>query len=500
MSPRWRSAEERHRRLAVNALLPKATLLGVSEDELIHRGLFIERDAGGEFSLPGDIPDVLYVVGLGAVMTTVPVPADAPTRGDLKQMIVQIARPGQVVALGPLGSSHGAIRFGATAQIKSTVVGLSRDFLMDILRRQSPAARLQVAAYQNRAMSRLLYDVCRLLPASVDQRLVLRLREICRLFPAPDDVRTINPALKLSQTRTGELIAKTRGTANRASRRARAAGILRPTGLGISFAKSPEPPSSQPSGPAVAGPKPSPLEDEVLRRRFSEALAQARARTRLPAATISVLQRRAELHRHARGERIPIADDQFATLLVSGVARVDCAVDRQRRTSVWMARPGDFVGAGWTGATRPAPLFNAIAHEPCVVARLRPEVMMEVLATFDGRELLHFFGYCQAALSRQLYDKCRLLCLQSTDALLYQLRVLAERFPEAHARGTIIRLDLTDCREVAPRMLGDFIGVLPTSAAKAFAELRRQGLVEFIAGRILLPGFRLERRVRCETA
>ena len=83
-----------------------------------------------------------------------------------------------------------------------------------------------------------------------------------------------------------------------------------------------------------------------------------------------------------------------------------------------------------------------------------------------------------------LYDKCR----------------LGRTISEAHARGTIIRPDLTDCREVAPRMLGDFIGVLPTSAAKAFAELRRQGLVEFIAGRILLPGFRLERRVRCETA
>jgi hypothetical protein len=82
-----------------------------------------------------------------------------------------------------------------------------------------------------------------------------------------------------------------------------------------------------------------------------------------------------------------------------------------------------------------------------------------------------------------------LLCLKAHDALLCQLRVFAEAFPQDHPRGTIIGLDLTERRLVAPRMIGDFVGIVPTTAAKTFASLLDEGLVEFVDGRILLPGF-----------
>jgi CRP-like cAMP-binding protein len=486
MSPRCRATEDRHRRAAVRALLPKASLLGVSEDELVHRGVFIRRDAGQALALPGDTPDVLYVIGLGAVMTTVPLPAG----GELEQVIVQIAKPGHVVGLGPLGRTHGPVRFGATALTASTVVGLSRDFLIDILRRQSAETQLLIAAYHTRAMSRLLSDVCQLLPEPLDRRLTLRLRDVCRAFPANGDVFAIDPGLDLSQTRIAELIGATRGPVNKGLHRLVEAGILRATVPRIAFTSPPEIASCRPPLPPGRPRRPLPLEADALRRGFGAVLDQERRRMHLPPAAAAVLLRRAELHRYERGERIAVADDLFATFLVRGVARVDCVLDGRRQAGVWMARPGHFVGAGWVGKGRRPPLFTARAHERCVVARLRPEVMIEALGTLDGDELLHFHGYCHAALSRHLYDKYRLLCLGAADAVLYQLQVLAETFPESHERGTVIGLDLTDCRAVAPRMVGDFIGVVPTTAAKAFAELRRREVVEFVNGRILLPGFR----------
>jgi CRP-like cAMP-binding protein len=492
MSPRCRAGEERHRRAALRALLPKAALLGVSEEELLHRALFIRREAGGAFALPGDMPDLLYVVGLGAVMTTVPLRNDHPLLGPrhgLDQFIVQIAKPGQVVGLGPLGATHGSVRFGATALTAATVVGFSRHFLTDVLRRQAPETRLLVAAYHTRVMSRLLHDVCRLLPASLDHRLSLRLAVTCCAFPAPADPFSIDPRLGLDQTRIGELVGATRGSVNKALRRLVEAGVLRPTLPHIRFVSLPK------VAPCLDGtsgshlPRPSSLEDDWLRRELGLLLAHRRPRMHLSPAASAVLLRRAELHCYERNERIAVADELFATFLVSGVARVECVVEGGRRAGVWMARPGHFVGAGWIGNTGRAPLFAAWAHERCVVARLRPEVMIEALETLDGDQLLQFHGYCHAALSRHLYDKYRLLGLDADGALFYQLRLLAETFPERHQRGTVIRLDLTDCREVAPRMLAEFIGVIPTTAAKAFSSLLRDGHVDFINGRILLPGF-----------
>jgi len=51
--------------------------------------------------------------------------------------------------------------------------------------------------------------------------------------------------------------------------------------------------------------------------------------------------------------------------------------------------------------------FFAVAHQDCVVAIVKPELMIKILGPLRPEEVLSFLGYCNDALSSQLYHTAR---------------------------------------------------------------------------------------------
>jgi CRP-like cAMP-binding protein len=477
--------EGRLRRAAIRPLSAAATFLGVGEQELVRRAVYLHRDRDECVVMPGDTPDGLCVVGRGAIAVTVPLPAGDD--GRLERLILTIARPGDVLPLDSIGLPERPARFGAVALVPSTVVILPQVFVLDVLRRQTPETKAAIVAWQALASSQLLRDVCDLFE-SLDARLLKRLDALRASFPAPDDPAMIDPALGLTQTDIGELVASNRTSVNRALRRLTGRGMLNGTLPAIRLTHASDRPSFARSG--AVPPPASAAQRDLLRDAVAAWADAVRRVVPISRSTVEAILRHAEPVHYERGQRIPTADDAFHTVLVRGVAHVKLHAAGGRVVSGWMARPGDPVGSGWIASGTAVVRSELHAHEPCIVATFRPAGMLDVVKTLDEHQLLDWCLRRHAALCEQVYHKCRLLRLPSTERLLYQLRRFARRFPELHPEGTVVRLDLTNYREVAPRILGGFVGCVPITAAKAFATLVRQGRISFVNGRILLRGFR----------
>jgi CRP-like cAMP-binding protein len=106
-------------------------------------------------------------------------------------------------------------------------------------------------------------------------------------------------------------------------------------------------------------------------------------------------------------------------------------------------RPGQFVISGLIAHLYGgAPLFHAVAHVPSEVATIGIDALAEVIRRLSPTAVVRLTSYSWRILSAHIHQKSVALTLPLRHRLLHQLRILADRFPQEHARGTLIDLPL----------------------------------------------------------
>jgi CRP-like cAMP-binding protein len=166
------------------------------------------------------------------------------------------------------------------------------------------------------------------------------------------------------------------------------------------------------------------------------------------------------------GERIPSAHGLETMMLVRGAACVMIDSDGAP-LGVWVAKRGHFIGLGGARPGSDAPVFWAVALAPCVVATFKPELTSRVLAKAKPEEVLRFLIFCHVGLSRQLFNRCRMLTQDNVERLRGQLDILARDFPKPARDGVAVGLPLRPRRDLAA-----LIGVSPTELSRALSRLQ----------------------------
>jgi CRP-like cAMP-binding protein len=468
---------------------------------MMRRILIHDVRRGRHLLLPGDTPTFVSVVRSGAVKTVIPCGvrhgrkpkglADRPTDGTRRPLTVQFGKPGHIVGLAPIAARTASRKFGAVAHCDSTVAEVARDVIVDVLAHSDPRVRLRMIAYHTRAVSRLIAEKCRLLSLSTAGRLQCVLTQLARDFPRIGHPGAIN--LEIRHRDLADYVGAARTGIVRAMK------VLRDTVwldrqqrcyvVAENVMTTAEPWFPVPS--AVRGFHGG----ERARSVFQRALQRAVLRVGLPRAAANVLLEGAEIRCYEPGDVIGAEDRIHASILVSGAARVLVRVGPCRDVGVWIAKPGHFIGAGWTSEERDRiPAFHAVAHdagtdEPCRVAVLDEPLMLRVLETLSPSQLLVLLAYCHDALCRQLHDRTVMLPLGNSERLLYQLHVLAADFPRAMPEGTVIDLPLNLRRDLAPLVATD-----PTGITRAKDDLEAAGRIKFLDdGRVVVLGYHLTR-------
>ncbi|TMA75821.1 MAG: Crp/Fnr family transcriptional regulator [Deltaproteobacteria bacterium] len=476
---------ERWWEMAVRVLKGRATAVGLSHEQLrswVERSMLAKFPAGHRILSPGEAPALLSTLVSGYVKTIVAPAVYDPEGGDEaagQRITVQFASPGHVVGLVPTGPRNVRVKFGAVAHTDSVVMSIGRDAVCAILDGTTAGARLLILAYQCRLLSRLIYDKCRLLAADVRTRLEQELVRLARSCPREGSPGTIG--MRFCHQDIAELIGACRGSVTRAFGELVDQGLLTvragwytvsPRLLAeLSFRPSPHPSAR---GYAV---------DETARRTLLESLSWMND-LGIPRDVIRMVADGAELRGYDVGSVIVGDGGVFATMLVSGVARIEAEVASDGYLTAWFAKPGQFIGAGWAG--RPdTQVFRAVVHDRCEVAFLRPDLMMKITGMLSGSQFLRYLGYCHETLLQYLYHRCVMLPMETADRLLYQLHVLAAEFPEPVKDGTVIDLQLRP-----RRLLGSLVAANDRVLGRALAELKQAERIRILPdGRILVVGY-----------
>jgi CRP-like cAMP-binding protein len=207
-------------------------------------------------------------------------------------------------------------------------------------------------------------------------------------------------------------------------------------------------------------------------RRAPENVSGSAMQLGLPKRAATELMRGASLASYDAGEPIRATSSLHVTCLVQGAARVMLQAPDVPAT-VWLAKPWQFIGVGAAdpvAAQRRA--FRAVALGPSIVATFDAPLLSRMLGMLSADELFRFLGYCHAALSRQLYVRCRMLGLSHAERLLYQLHLLSRDFPEPARGGTAIALPDGGLRRELAQLIGIEAGPL-SRALNALARAER---------------------------
>jgi CRP-like cAMP-binding protein len=396
---RWTVAEDAVASKVLAIGLPPAYL-----HELIGRAV-VWSVKKGDVVFPEDArPNVFCFVAGGSVEIVV---RDETER----RSIVQIAKPGFVFS--PFARPGGRGRVSAVAHEDSIVGTVDRDVVRQVLHRLGPRERLGLFNYMCRALSRLIYDRCRFFAVELPDRVAQQLVDLAQHFSRPDEPGLV--ALPLYQEDLADMVGSVRSAVCRALGTLESSGLVSHSGLYYRVAPSLLARRGMEPGHVLEAPGIQVADDGDARTALRDVLRKAWDALGSPADAIAAFCAHAALFDYEAGDVIGTGRRPAVTLLVSGVARIECLMPRGRRVGVRMAVPGQFIGAGWT-ADDPhrRRRFLAVAHVPVRVARLEIEHMLGVVGAFDADQMLALLGRYSNLLSWQIHDKSVMLPMSTT--------------------------------------------------------------------------------------
>jgi CRP/FNR family cyclic AMP-dependent transcriptional regulator len=169
-------------------------------------------------------------------------------------------------------------------------------------------------------------------------------------------------------------------------------------------------------------------------------------------------------------------------LVLDGAGRVECLVPGGQGIIVQLVPPGQFVRlpTGSPGVVR-TPALRAVAHVDSWVAVIGTPLLATVLARLPTDRLLRLMAYSWRALSRHLYDRCRMPLLHLGDRLLLALEILAHDFGRPVPGGTLIALRVTHTH------LAGLVGGSRSAVCRTLGDLAEQGRILIRDDRFVLP-------------
>jgi CRP/FNR family transcriptional regulator len=178
------------------------------------------------------------------------------------------------------------------------------------------------------------------------------------------------------------------------------------------------------------------------------------------------------------------------SFLLSGAVRFLCEAAPGKPVWVDMVRPGQFIISGLIAHLYGgAPLFHAVAHVPSEVATIGIDALAEVIRRLSPTAVVRLTSYSWRILSAHIHQKSVALTLPLRHRLLYQLRILADRFPQEHPRGTLIDLPLIH------EDLAHFVVSRRENVCRMLRALEGAGLVGYEGRRMLVLGYRVRREI-----
>jgi hypothetical protein len=176
------------------------------------------------------------------------------------------------------------------------------------------------------------------------------------------------------------------------------------------------------------------------------------------------------------------AGGDVVVLMLEGAGRVECVTPGTQTVIVQLVPPGQFVRlpTGRRGMV-PAPALRAVAHVDSWVAVISTPLLARVLARLPNDHLLRLMAFSWRALSRHLYDHCRMPLLRLGDRLLLELGTLAHDFGQAIPGGTRIDVRLTHSH------LAQLVGGSRAAVCRTLGELVQRGQLMVQGEQFVLP-------------
>jgi hypothetical protein len=176
------------------------------------------------------------------------------------------------------------------------------------------------------------------------------------------------------------------------------------------------------------------------------------------------------------------AAGDVVVLVLQGAGRVECVTPGVQTLIVQLVPPGQFVRlpTGRPGLVH-APLLRAVAHVDSWVGVIGTPTLATVLARLPNDRLLRLMAYSWRALSRHLYDRCRMPLLRLGDRLLLELQALAQDFGRPTPGGTRIDLRVTHLH------LAQLVGGSRAAVCRALGDLVDHGRLAVHGEHFVLP-------------
>ena len=449
-------AAESHRVLArkISALRLQPSTI----DTIAQRAMFVPVEAGQTIVSAHTAPDFLTFVVAGTVRVEVDV-------GKRTRPIVQITRPGQICGFGPLTKHGGPQRFAAVAHERSVVGIVGREMMVDVLRQLDSRARLGLLMYVCRGLSRLIHDRACLFPYRAEERVRRVLQHVRAAAPDPNDPRKVT--IRLREAQLGAMAGLSREAVCRALGKLAGDGEIEHVGQHYSLRRIAVP------TPATANHAPQPAAGRPVvgaQDEFHTALRRAWASLGNPARAIDALANTARFERYDPND--PIANHRHtATMLVQGIARIDCTLPGGSVIGIRCATPGQLIGTESTLADGETRQFTARALTPVLIAWVDLQDLQAALGLLDPEQMTLLMALYTRILSQQLYDRCALLTMTVRERLWYVLRALAAEL--GHARDGEIEIPIA----FDGAGLAILLGARREPTATALAQAIRSGRV-----------------------
>lgn len=182
------------------------------------------------------------------------------------------------------------------------------------------------------------------------------------------------------------------------------------------------------------------------------------------------------------GEYISTADDgrELIGFVVDGIVKIVCRGTQGARMVIQFVPPGRFFRLGWPFEPFRRRRIQAMAHVSSVVASVRPDAMVDVVAHLPPMQVLQLMAYSWRGLSRHLLERSRLITMPLRDRVLHGLRMLARDFGRVREGGLLVDLPLTHAD------LAEFVAGSRAHVSRCLLELQRARRIAVAGGRFVV--------------
>lgn len=186
------------------------------------------------------------------------------------------------------------------------------------------------------------------------------------------------------------------------------------------------------------------------------------------------------------GECLPLLTCSQRTyhvrFVVQGTAKIICGAPRSRHVIVDLVGKGEFLCVPPMAAAEPGHRIEVAVHDgPIVLALMPRDLVARVIGQLPPANAARLVSWSWRRVSRLLYAKVALLRLPTRERLIHELVRLARRFGRRRDdRWVLIDVQLTEL-DIASLIIRS-----RSNVSRAFAGLRKEGLVNHGAGRVLI--------------